>query len=198
MARHGEPVSPRRSMRTALTVMALAIVGATSFVSARGQAATELEAAEHELDEQAQRLATFSRSSAKSECDEACRALASMRRAAEKICALSPGDRCEAAKAKADGAAARVREACPSCAIAAPSTAKPAPEPSKSKEDESGTKDLRATAQAAPAPPSEPRRGGCASCATTGSGTGSDLGVTILAFGLTSRLLRKRARQRRG
>lgn len=100
-------------------------------------------------------------------CDEACRALTSMRRAAEKLCALEPGPRCDHARARCREAAMQVRDACPDCATA---TAPPVHE------------------QAA-APPevqhvtTEERRGGCASCATAKS-TDVSGDLTVLALAL--------------
>jgi hypothetical protein len=50
------------------------------------------------------------------DCATACKALSSLLRAADKLCALDPGPRCSAARAKADDATSRVRAACPDCA----------------------------------------------------------------------------------
>jgi hypothetical protein len=51
-------------------------------------------------------------------CDVACRALASMQRAAEHLCELSGEDdeRCSGARTRVRSATERVREACPACA----------------------------------------------------------------------------------
>lgn len=51
-------------------------------------------------------------------CDTACRALASMRRAAEHLCGLAgeQDGRCSAARDRVRGADERVRTACPRCA----------------------------------------------------------------------------------
>lgn len=50
-------------------------------------------------------------------CSTACRALASMRRASERLCALTGAadERCAKARQRTQSAAARVKEACPSC-----------------------------------------------------------------------------------
>lgn len=50
-------------------------------------------------------------------CALACRALASMARAAESLCELQGDDdgRCRDARARVEGASARVQRACPSC-----------------------------------------------------------------------------------
>ena len=131
-----------------------------------------------------------------SDCTTACRALASIRRAADKICELEPGDRCTAGRAKADEATRRVREACPDCAIAiAPSP--PRPEREERAMSKAGSADS-ATAVAS-APPAESKRGGCAGCATTPRAPGdlstAALAVCALAFALTWRC-RRRDRRR--
>lgn len=48
-------------------------------------------------------------------CESACDALESMKKAAARICALAPGERCEAARARVANAEQRVMEACPGC-----------------------------------------------------------------------------------
>ena len=155
----------------------------------------QLIALERSLDEQHDALST-------SDCATACRALASILRAADKICALDPGDRCAAGRAKADDATRRVREACPECAIAST-----APEPKPRPEDRAMTKGGTKAAQPpeasseqgvtvqASAPPSESKRGGCAGCTTT-SAAPVDVGGGILA-GLALALGLARRRRRR-
>lgn len=126
------------------------------------------------------------------DCTTACRALASIRRAADKLCELEPGERCAAGRAKADEATRRVREACPECAIAT-APAKPRPVQEERAMTKAGSADAVATA--ASAPPSESKRGGCAGCATTPVGPGdlttAALAVCALAFTL------RRGRRRR-
>src|SRR4051812_8476758 len=51
-------------------------------------------------------------------CAVACRALGSMARAADRICALDPGPRCAAARAKVSEASRKVHEACAECGAA--------------------------------------------------------------------------------
>lgn len=50
-------------------------------------------------------------------CEVACRALASMRRSADRLCELSSGDagRCDDARARVTRAEGRVRDRCPAC-----------------------------------------------------------------------------------
>jgi hypothetical protein len=51
-----------------------------------------------------------------SQCENACSALASMSRSADRICQLAgPGDRCEAAKSRVAGATTRVTARCSEC-----------------------------------------------------------------------------------
>ena len=148
--------------------VALAVVAAPGI--ARAQAAPDdLTTLERSLAEQHDALST-------TDCATACRALASIRRAADKICALDPGDRCAAGRAKADDAARRVHDACPECAIAAvPADKKPRPEdramskgatkPAEPPPPPRSSSDEGATVQAS-APPAESKRGGCAGCTT--------------------------------
>jgi MYXO-CTERM domain-containing protein len=127
-----------------------------------------------------------------SDCATACRALASIRRAADKICALDPGDRCAAGRAKADEATRRVRDACPECAIA---TAPPAPAPEREERamSKGGSHPTDAAPVAANAPQSESKRGGCAGCATTPT-TPGDLTTAALAIAALAFTLRRRKR----
>jgi hypothetical protein len=180
-----------------LVAIAIAVVAALGFEgSARAQSAKEdLTTLEKSLTEQHDALST-------SDCATACRALASIRRAADKICALEPGDRCTAGRAKADDATRRVREACPECAIAS------APPEAPRREDRAMTKGggspkaSEATgpgAEAAPvaqsAPPSESKRGGCAGCTTTRGGPG-DLAGGVLAVAALALVVARRRRSR--
>lgn len=138
-------------------------------------------------------LASESAALSTSDCATACRALASIRRAADKICALDPGERCAAGRAKADDATKRVREACPECAIAT-APPQPAPEREERAMSKGGT---RPTADSSPvaasAPPSESKRGGCAGCATTPT-TPGDLTTAALAIAALAFTLRRRRR----
>jgi MYXO-CTERM domain-containing protein len=113
----------------------------------------DAEAAQAEVDrDYAQALA--------SDCATACRALDSMRRATERLCALDPGDRCASAKKKLDDATTHVRSACPACPAPLDEEKKPVPPPPPP--------------EALASPPavameSVQRKGGCAGCATTSS-----------------------------
>lgn len=108
-----------------------------------------------------------------SDCATACRALGSMKRATERLCALAPGDRCENAKQRLDVASARVRAACPECA-----------------EELGGKAFAPAQPTAAPAPETVQeeaavsKKGGCAGCseATTGGGGLQALGLAALVW----------------
>jgi MYXO-CTERM domain-containing protein len=167
------------------SAFAIAALGAvTMFTTRPARASDEITNLEKSLAEETATLST-------SDCSAACRALASIRRAADKICALEPGERCTAAQAKAEDATRRVRDACPECAIAsiapdrpkAPAAISPSPAPPRDHEamTKGGTN----------APHSEPGRGGCASCDAGGAGPG-DLGAGALGIVALLRLLRRR------
>lgn len=119
------------------------------------------------------------------DCSAACRALSSIRRAAERICALEPGPRCDAAREKAADATRRVREACPDCVL--PSAPEPTPSPERA----------MTVDQEAPAMPASEARGGCRSCAATEGSPAADLGVIALATLAIARLVRGRSKKDR-
>jgi hypothetical protein len=122
------------------------------------------------------------------DCVTACRALASIRRAADKICAIEPGPRCVDARAKADDAQHRVHAACPDCQIAA---APPNDEDRRAAE-------LPSPGAAKPqnAPQVQERSRGCASCSTPGDLPPFDLGGVLLAAFVVARALRRRSSRR--
>jgi MYXO-CTERM domain-containing protein len=120
------------------------------------------------------------------DCATACKALASIRRAADKICGLEPGPRCVDARSKADDAQRRVQAACPDCAIAAA--------PPKDDERRATQYSTPATVDSKVQAESAPRRGGCASCSTPGEKPTGDLGVVILGAFAVARLLTRRRR----
>jgi MYXO-CTERM domain-containing protein len=111
------------------------------------------------------------------DCAIACRALDSMRRAAERLCALDPGARCASAREKLEAASAHVRTACPGCPESLldelPKTGAPGQGAAPTKKAETPTA-TEAPANAPPAPAEAPaaeqvatRKGGCAGCATS-------------------------------
>lgn len=185
-----------RSVAVALVAAASGVLLCTTAAHAQPSSKDEITTLEKELASQATALST-------ADCTSACRALASIRRAADKICALDSGDRCAAARAKADEATKRVRAACPDCALAsAPGGALPSPPPAPATEPKpadvpakgGGAKkgdDVEATT--ASAPPSESKRGGCAGCATTKATHGDLAGVALVVAALV-RMLRRRRR----
>ena len=148
--------------------ISLAFAVVVFLVAARARAADDVRTLEAQLNEEHAALRT-------TDCDAACRALASIRRAADKICALEQGPRCDAARAKLADATRRVHDACPDCALAA-GPSPPAPEP----------------AAEASAPPAEKERGGCRSCAETPSAPDGSWALVVLA---TMHLLRRRPRK---
>ncbi len=119
-----------------------------------------------------------------SDCDTACRALDSMRRATDRLCAMDPGDRCARARQKLADATGRVRSACPSCPEA---TGRTFPESEKT--------------EAAPPPASnaaaeetvQKKSGGCAGCAIGSASGRAPSAAWLLALAL---LLRRRRAKR--
>ena len=213
MTRLPQPTSQPTAARSRLPA-AIAVAGALALGSwagsARAQAAAQVPkedvtTLEKSLAEQHDALST-------SDCATACRALASIRRAADKICALDPGERCSAGRAKADDATRRVREACPECAIATAPPSEPRREDRamtkkgaapKASEDPGASAaspgSMPTVAQAAPA--SESKRGGCAGCTTTRGGRGDDLAggaLAVAALALVMSRRRARAKPKRG
>jgi MYXO-CTERM domain-containing protein len=162
-----------------MRVLVAAITSLSLFSTVAASAADEVTTLETQLKKETTELST-------SDCAAACKALASIRRAADRICSLEPGPRCEAAHAKAEDATKRVRDACPECAIAqVPSyeedkkAATPAPAPAEPP---------MAKNEAAEAP-----RGGCRNCATSsGTPDRGDFAVFALAALLVRRKVRKR------
>lgn len=132
----------------------LALVGPSAWAQSPEQAqTTELVTLEQDLQEAWESLAT-------SDCRVACLALESMIRAADRICELAPGPRCEAARERVADARQRVRQRCPDCTAAAdeeePVQPSPAPEQQAGADEDA--------AQPAAAPPAEEVTGGCAAC----------------------------------
>ena len=133
--------------------------------------------------------------SATADCGTACRALDSLRRAADNLCTLDPGPPCADAKAKLEKASERVHASCPDCpAMAFDNTPKPPPPPAlppqetKSPSSVPATENLEETTVAA-----APRRsGGCASCSVSNETRDPTPALAIAA--LATLLLRKRRR----
>jgi MYXO-CTERM domain-containing protein len=158
-----------------LAVLLLTCLPATAMAQPAVGSRSDIDSAQAEVDnDYAQALA--------SDCALACRALDSMRRATERLCALDPGDRCSSAKSKLDDATKRVRTACPVCA------------------QEQGER--KAASPPAPAPPpstesvvemeSVQKKGGCAGCAT--ASTPADAVGPLALAGLMLMALRRRRR----
>jgi MYXO-CTERM domain-containing protein len=104
-----------------------------------------------------------------SDCTTACKALASMERAASRLCEIDPGPTCDDARAKVEDARKRVRTACPMCA-ATPPKQELAPEPAEPPR----------AAEVASTPASAPP-GGCRSCAT-GGGDADGRGLALMVM----------------
>jgi len=164
-----------------LPAVALALL----LVANEAHAADDVTTLETQLGRETTELST-------ADCASACKALASIRRAADRICDLEPGPRCNAARDKSEAATKRVREACPECALAA----MPAPEPRK--EERAYVNDASAKGSPAAAPPAESERGGCRSCATTSQApTSGDLWLFGLVAALITRRLSRRIPRRK-
>lgn len=126
------------------------------------------------------------------DCAIACKAYASIRRAADRICGLEPGPRCSDARAKADDAQRRVQAACPDCHLAA---AKPKDDERRAVEYAPNAPMGKASAGSADEK-NAPSKGGCASCTTARSDFRSGLeavGAAALAFSI--RAIRRRNRR---
>jgi len=152
--------------------------------AASAAAAEDVTTLETKLDRATTELAT-------SDCTSACKALASIRRAADRICELEPGPRCDAAQSKAEDATKRVRDACPECAVA---QLKKKDEP----RDERAMADSVPSSPTAMAPPPSESRGGCRNCATTPGSSTPDAGdfavfaLAALALGASRKKNRTR------
>ncbi len=103
------------------------------------------------------------------DCETACKALQSLARAAEHICAVAP-EHCQEARARVAAAREKVRAACPDCAVQ--------------------FQDDRTKGEVTVATESAPARGGCAGCTTSGGGARGAL------FALAMLLLLARIRRR--
>ena len=156
------------------------IVVAMTLLPANAFGAEDVESLLKQLNDEHAALST-------QDCVTACKAYASIRRAADKICGLEPGPRCADAQAKADDAQRRVQAACPDCHVAS------APR----KEDEYRATGATGAKDDAPAEESRsaPRKGGCASCSTPGERPTGDLGVMVVGALALARVLRKRQRR---
>lgn len=126
------------------------------------------------------------------DCTTACKALASMQRAADRLCKMDPGPSCTKARATVDSATRRVRDACPTCASALAPNQPPPPPPATPAPNEDRTKGEEVATQAAP--PAESRRGGCAGCDAAGGPPMSDAALFAFAW-LMTRARRKRSRR---
>ncbi|HEX8796212.1 MAG TPA: MYXO-CTERM sorting domain-containing protein [Polyangiaceae bacterium] len=163
-------------MKRAVVFLLLAIFPASAYAqsSDAGDAGADTDALAAEIDRDlAQAMG--------SDCDTACRALDSMRRATDRLCALDPGDRCTRARQKLANATTRVRSACPSCAeptgqaLDEAAKAPPAPEPVNTAAQEETV---------------QKKSGGCAGCTVGDAPTDAPSAAWLLALGLL--LLRKK------
>ena len=162
-------------MKVALGVLLL-VLAPSAALAQTADAGTDLAAAQEEVDQDyAQAMA--------SDCALACKALGSMNRATQRLCALDPGARCAAAQQKLQSATAHVRASCPDCAeeqneapVDGKKTTVPAPD-----------------TQVYAAEVSVQKRGGCAGCTTTSAGRDGALPLALAV--LLGLLLRSRRRR---
>jgi hypothetical protein len=158
-----------------------------------GAAASEADTLARSIAESAESLATATGASA-GECITACRAVGSMRRATERLCALEPGPRCNDARAALASAAEKVRAACPTCITAAPPLSAPLPAEAAS------TPASEPAANPSAQPPAERPSRGCAACAVlcgpVGNGEPSALFAAAAIFAFVARTKRRRDRTR--
>jgi MYXO-CTERM domain-containing protein len=147
--------------------------------------AVDIDTLDRAIDDALAQLAT-------SDCGVICSALASMNRAAERICQLAPGPRCDAARAKVAAAQERTRQTCPDCSLYGGREQK--------NEVEHEADDL-ADAEAAPpapaaaaGPPAEDASsGGCAACTLGGRQNERGAGLLfLLGIGLAAGRRRRR------
>lgn len=158
----------------AAVVVATMFVATNAFAERQGE---EIETLVKQLREEHATLST-------QDCVTACKALASIRRASDRICALEPGPRCTDARTKADDAQRRVQAACPECQIAAAP-----PRDDERRANEGPPPATRATTAAV-----DERKGGCASCNTPGERPRGDFALVMLAALAIARRLRARSR----
>jgi hypothetical protein len=171
--------SPLRALAVSAIVLGLCSVAHSPTAHAQAahthDAGDDLAALQKDLADQQLTLST-------ADCMTACRALGSIRRVADRICALDPGEPCTSARAKAEDATRRVREACPDCAIAAL-----APPPPKTEER---------TMVLDSGPPAESKRGGCAGCTTATASPSNRVNAGLLFVALLALVSRLRGRRR--
>ena len=136
-------------MRSSALVALFALLVPTVASAAEADAGGAIETAQADLDR------AYGDALSQS-CDLACRALESLRRAADHLCALDPGDRCAKAQEKVRSANEHVRSSCPDCASALEAKRGTAqPQAAQPQREETTV----AAEQAAPS-----KRGGCAGC----------------------------------
>ena len=162
-------------MKVALGVLLL-MLAPSAALAQTVDAGSDLAAAQAEVDQDyAQAMA--------SDCALACKALGSMKRATQRLCALDPGARCAAAQQKLQAASAHVRASCPDCAEELSETAVGGKMPMAPPPD----------TQVYAAEASVQKRGGCAGCTTTSGGRDGALPLALtLLLGLLVRSRRRR------
>ncbi len=137
---------------------------------------TELADVETELTELARTVSQLTVDLSASDCGAACEAVASMSRAANRVCELAPGPRCAAARDRVARARKRVSEACPDCDVARENETAGSARKKYDRDD---------SAEAAPADGVDTvvrgENAGCATCTVGRSGSSSHALIAALA-----------------
>jgi hypothetical protein len=141
-----------------------AVIAVASVIVPTNAFAEDIETLAKQVDEEHAALST-------QDCVTACKALASIRRAVDKLCGMDSGQRCSDARSKADDAQRRVQAACPDCQVAA----------GLPKDEERRVTQNAPTPEPNKALPAEQSRGGCASCSIPSEAPAGDLGAVMLA-----------------
>lgn len=147
---------------------------------------------------------------ASDDCAAACHAWQAMRRAAERICELAPGERCDAARARVERSRHNLVQACPACSAAVDERQHPAYRDLKKESGDASPptepsggglaglspgattkKGDRHDEVTASAPISQSARGGCAACSLPSSSYNTSAGglawLLLAALGLLRR-----------
>ncbi|MEM1028936.1 MAG: hypothetical protein AAGN82_01230 [Myxococcota bacterium] len=131
------------------------------------------------------------------DCATACRALASLRRSAESLCALDPGPPCDSARERLERARDRVAARCPNCEVAASTPREPEAPADDQAEDERG--EVVPEAASAPGEIASDQGRGCAACRAGRHPVRNefDLPGAVIGWGLVGAAILRRRRRRR-
>ena len=194
MGHRGQPSGLRKHAYEKAPALTVVLLGLLAPSVAHAAPTTVDDAGTSNVDALMSDLTRQADSLSMTDCTLSCKALASMERARDRICELSPGPRCEEARAKVTAAREKVASACPACGPSKNPEPAPPPADAKASAPPSRKGDAQPTSQQALE--SEPGKGGCASCrvATTTRGErAGDIALLMLAaFGIRRITRRKR------